>query len=461
AEALAAAALAIVAADPRALFSASFQLSFAATAGLLLVAPRLLSPRADPPGTGRRWLQRLGEGARAVVLASLAASAVTAPLVAFHFQQVSLVGLPANLVAVPLTGFVVLPAAWAALGCAALPPAAVDAIVGLAAGSADVLIAVARWFAAPAWATVAAARPPALLTLAMVAVAATLLPPAGARWRAACVAALVVAAAGSWCWAVAAHGRELLVVFLDVGQGLSAAIRLPGGRMLLYDAGPRWDDYDAGERIVVPALRRLGAWRLEGFSTSHGHPDHAGGASAVRAALGPAAPLAGTAAAARGDERDLGGGVGIRVLNPRAGPAAAEENDRSLALLLRFGESGVVLTGDAGPAVAGGIVEAARAVPRHVVLQVPHHGGSPAACAVLAGGLRPEVSVIPVGRNSYGHPRAGAVAALEEQGRVLRTDRDGAVLVRSDAQGLTVRTWREMSLRRTWTERVRWLAAGW
>ena len=92
---------------------------------------------------------------------------------------------------------------------------------------------------------------------------------------------------------------------------------------------------------------------------------------------------------------------------------------------------------------------------------MPHHGGSPETCRTLSDALRPEVSAISVGRNTYGHPKPAAVAALQTSGRVLRTDRDGAVFLRSDGQRFEVRTWHELSTGRTWSERVRWLVAGW
>jgi competence protein ComEC len=158
--------------------------------------------------------------------------------------------------------------------------------------------------------------------------------------------------------------------------------------------------------------------------------------------------------------------VRILVLNPSrhafgAGPESAEENDRSLALLLSLGSTGVVLTGDAGPAVAG---QLATAVPRlipHLALQAPHHGGSPEACCLLSDALKPEVSVVSVGRNTYGHPRSGAMAGLAAAGRVFRTDRDGAVGIRSDGRRLEARAWRDLAEGRTWPERIRWLVAGW
>jgi competence protein ComEC len=397
-----------------------------------------------------------------LVVASLAATTATAPLVAFHFQQVSLVGPAANLVAVPLTGFVVLPAAWLSLLAAALPQPAADLVVRCALLSADALIAVARWCAAPSWATVATARPPALLTLLLLALAGTLLPPASGRLRRASGAVLAAVAASAGWWAIATHGRGLSVVFLDVGQGLAVVARLPGGKTLLYDAGPRWRGFDAGERIVVPALRRLGVWRLDTFAISHGHPDHAGGSEAVRSAFPAAGSLDGASLAGPGFVRDLAGGVRLRLLNPGVSRTkAVDENDRSLAVLLGFGETGFVFTGDAGPSAAAGMIAAAGRPPSRIVLQAPHHGGSAEACRTLAEALRPEVSVISVGRNSYGHPRPGAEAALAQRGRVLRTDREGAVFIRSDGARLSVRTWRQLSTGRSWSERVRWLAAGW
>jgi competence protein ComEC len=219
--------------------------------------------------------------------------------------------------------------------------------------------------------------------------------------------------------------------------------------------------------VVVPALRRLGLWRLDALAVSHRHPDHAGGAGAVRRLMGgeDLVPAPSTLGAASTRVRALGGGVLIRAVNPPPGEAeladARDENDRSLALLLSYGETGVVLTGDAGPRVAARLAAAATPHPPRLVLQAPHHGASAEACRVLAESLQPQVAVIPVGRNTYGHPQRGAVAALALSARVLRSDRDGAVFVHSDGVGLAVRTWRELACGRTWPERVRWLVAGW
>jgi competence protein ComEC len=470
AAACALAACAIVAWDSPALFSASFQLSFAAVSAVIAVAPRVSAAcRAQRVGEGIG--RRFGRAGRSLFVVSLAASAVTTPLVAWHFQQASIVGPLANLAAVPYTGFVVLPAGWLALAAAAVWGPAGEFVARPALWSADGLAELAAWFAAPSWAAVRTARPPVLLTLCLLASAATLLPRPTRLWRGARFFACAAAAlAGTW-WGIATHRPDLFVAILDVGQGLAAAVVVPGGGTLLYDAGPRWRDYDAGERVVVPALRGLGVTRLDTLAISHAHPDHSGGVGAVRLDLrvGRTWTGAGARSLVRGDAFTLGGGVRVLVLNPPAAAAvapaadtaAANANDGSLALLVALGDTGVVFTGDAGPAMAGGLAAAAAGLPAHVVLQAPHHGGSPEACRILAAALRPEASVISVGRNTYGHPRPEAVAALAARGRVLRTDRDGAVFIRGDGSRFEVRTWRELATGRTWPERVRWLASGW
>jgi competence protein ComEC len=339
-------------------------------------------------------------------------------------------------------------------------------VASAAVWSAERLVEIAAWFALPSWAVINTARPPFLLTISLMALACALLPRPTRSLQFWCVGGCAVAAMAGSGWAIATHRQELLVAVLDVGQGLATAVLLPGGGSLLYDAGPRWRDYDAGERIVVPALRRLGVTHLETLAISHPHPDHDGGAGPVRRKLGFDRTWRGEGAQAlaRGNEYSLGRGVDALIINPppvNSHINTVDANDRSLALLVSWGDTGVVLTGDAGPALSAGLAAAATRLPAHIALQVPHHGGSPEACRTLSAALRPEVSVISVGRNTYGHPKQGAVAALETSGRVLRTDRDGAVFLRSDGLRWRVRTWRELSTGRTWAERLRWLVAGW
>src|SRR5690606_16426125 len=85
----------------------------------------------------------------------------------------------------------------------------------------------------------------------------------------------------AWPLGARATGAGLEVHFIDVGQGDAIALRTPRDRWILVDAGPASDDYDAGERRVVPFLRRRGVRTLEALVLTHPDLDHIGGAAAV------------------------------------------------------------------------------------------------------------------------------------------------------------------------------------
>jgi competence protein ComEC len=423
---LAAAALLVLALRPFDLLEPGFQLTFAATAGIVL---------APHP--------------RSVVLAALtvsaAAQAAVLPITLWHFHQVSVVGLVANLAVVPL--------------------AAVATVVGLAGvGLAFVWDAAGHVALDAVW--------PALLALrAVVAVAATLpaaliylpSPPALAV---ACYAAALAAAAAAWrlrrahpramrrllgagsgalvlalglaAWPLArpADGR-LRVAVLDVGQGDALVVEGPDGRAIVIDAGPGGAGrLDAGERAVAPYLWWRGLLRVVATVVTHEHNDHAGGMAAVRERF-PGAEVW-TARDLTSTPRALGGAV-VTALPLIVGP---RPNDRALVLRVEYGAVSFLLTSDVPGAVEQALVD--RRVPLHsTVLKVAHHGARDSSVAPFLAVVRPTVAAVSVGtRNAYRHPDPGTLARLEAGGaRVLRTDRDGAILFETDGRALTVTTW--------------------
>ncbi len=438
--ALGLAAVATLLLDPRAAGDPGWQLSFVAVLSLLLVAPRW-----------REALVRIGAPrALADVLAMTAAATVaTAPVVALHFGQASLVGVPANLLAAPA----VAPVMWCGVVAAAVGQLlALGGPVGaVAAGLVDGLDALAGfplgWLL---WVgTRAAAAPGAVLETGPVLVAATgvvVLLVAGSRRvrRGVPVAAVV----GSALWiglapaAAAPPGAPegFRMTLLDVGQG-DATLLQDGERSILVDAGLP----DAG---IVAALRRAGIERLDLLVVTHADADHAGGAAAVVAAVPVGLVLDGRdgVATAAGAALDLAmrqrgvralqghagqelrvGAVRLRVLWPRAEPAAlhagADPNDRAIVLEAEARGARMLLAADAESEVLLRLdLEPAD------VLKVPHHGSAdPGLPAVLARVL-PRVAAIEVGaRNTYGHPTPSTLAALSGVPTVLRTDRDGTV----------------------------------
>ena len=259
--ALAAAGLALLLWRPGDLWEPGFQLSFAATAGIVHLAPWL--GRAL---IGRGWPTWL---ATAVAVSAGAQAAVT-PLMLAHFNQLSLIGVVANLLVVPLA------AVATTLGMLALLVETTSTTLG--ALLFDALWPVLLALRAVVWA--AAALPAAMVHLPappLAAVAAwfgaLLLAPALAASRRIRigVAILVVCAAGLsiWPWLRPTEGR-LRVTFLDVGQGDATLIELPEGPRLLVDGGPAGPRrFDVGEHVLAPFLWNRPLLRLDAIALSH------------------------------------------------------------------------------------------------------------------------------------------------------------------------------------------------
>jgi competence protein ComEC len=284
------------------------------------------------------------------------------------------------------------------------------------------------------------------------------LPPVVLRLRrdrraraAACVAVALLAAA----LVVRARGPAppagLVVSFLAIGQG-DATLVQHGEHAMLVDTGPPGGP-------VVRLLREAGVRRLDVLVITHASADHDGGAAAVLRSVpvgtlldgGEATqPTTGRRAAAaearaRGIPRvasDVGqtvraGPIVARVLWPSRSRTAAHDADpnlRATVLHVRDGAFDLLLSADAESEVLRRIV-----LPRVEAMKVPHHGSSDPGLPEVLQRLRPQVAVIPVGRNTYGHPAPATLAALRAAVPVVRrTDRDGTVRLRIDADGMRV-----------------------
>lgn len=433
----------IVLHQPRALGDVGLQLSFFAVAGMFALAGPLAAR------LGGRMPDRVAGSAATALAAGLA----TAPVLAWHFGRISVVGLPLNVVAVPLAGPVVV-TALASLAAAAVS-GSLAALAAWPAGlGAAALLALARLGAAVpgAQADVPRGAAVALLGLAIAVAAACAGPSRSGAVRTAARGSLRAPAAAAAALAVAVllplpggagtppPGPELRV--LDVGQGDATLLRSPEGEALLVDAGPPGAPAPAAER-----LRRLGLGSLDAIAVTHPALDHSGGLDDVlgRVDVGrvllpdPQAPVwAGTrAVAARHgvpvEALVAGGGLRIgawevRAVWPRPGAVASagDPNDASLVLLASAAGVDAVLAGDAeSPQLT-----AARVGPAEV-LRVGHHGSEDSGLGALLARVRPGVALVSVGEgNRYGHPHPATLRALAAAGvPVMRTDRSGDLVL--------------------------------
>jgi competence protein ComEC len=464
-----------------------FQLSAAATAGLVAWAT---------PLTG--WLAahvpRVPAALRESLGVSLTAQAATLPIALLTFGRLSVIAPAANLVAVPIVpsamaaGALAFGAGWLAVlgapmwitGLLAMPAAllfsALDAVVRVFAavpGASETL---------PFPANVAAAAAAVGLLMLMhrafseggrsksrpgAAVAAVA--PTGPRLRpryrwALAGAALLVILAGS---VVAARpDGSVHVIVLDVGQGDSILLEGDRGGRILVDGGP-----DAN-LLIGDLDRYIPTWdrRLDAIVLTHPHDDHVAGLVAVveRYQVGrafesgwssesPAYRAWQSALAAKGlrperlatgetlrlDDATLAvlwpddGTVRPSYLDPSATSNRAT-NDASIVLLGEYEGRRFLLTGDAEEDVDPILL--ARGLPTVDMLKVAHHGSATASSDVLLATLEPGVAVVSVGaNNTYGHPNAATMARLRtHSARVMRTDLDGTVETALDRTAVTV-----------------------
>lgn len=240
------------------------------------------------------------------------------------------------------------------------------------------------------------------------------------------------------------------VVFLAVGQGDCTLIQV-GGRTLLVDAGPRTERFDGGERLVVPALRRLGVRRIDAVLLTHPDGDHLGGLPAIarRFPVGEvwvsrefehSEELRSALAEARERPVWLPSAASFQLGTARASlycrPLAEGEefNEGSCAMLLDTGKGRFVWTGDLGAEAEAELAE--RSDWRADVLKAGHHGSKGSNSAEWLAEVRPSVVVVSAGRgNRYGHPAQEVLDRVKAVGaKVLRTDRDGSIAFSLDGK---------------------------
>ncbi|HOV18699.1 MAG TPA: DNA internalization-related competence protein ComEC/Rec2, partial [Ottowia sp.] len=411
--------------DPWAMLQAGFWLSFVAVG--VLFATNSRAAGAEQKGATAHLNQLLRE--QGVVTLALT------PLSLMLFGQASVVGLLANLIAIPWVTLVVTPLALAGVLWAPLWSAAAAALQPLSA-----LLA---WLAAWPWAQLS--LPAAPLALGALAVAGGALAAMRWPWPLRLAGLPLVLPFVLWQPARPAPGTfELLAA--DVGQGSAVLVRT-ASHTLLYDAGPRYSaDSDAGQRVLVPLLRALGE-RVDRLVLSHRDTDHTGGAAAVlaqypRAALTTSIEAGRTLEGLPAGEPCLAGsgwqwdGVRFDVLYPDAEQAAAARRSNAMSCVIRVGtaQASVLLTGDIEAPQEQALV-AGGAPLRSDVLLVPHHGSRTSSSAAWLDAVQPRLALVQAGyRNAFGHPAAPVLARYAERGvRVIASPACGAMHWRSAA----------------------------
>ncbi|RQO64674.1 DNA internalization-related competence protein ComEC/Rec2 [Variovorax sp. KBW07] len=424
----------VVALDPWALMQAGFWLSFVAV-GVLFATDAAAPGEAKKKGFRAHVFQLCRE--QWVITLAIT------PLSLLLFQQVSLVGLLANAVAIPWVTLVVTPLAM--LGTAVAP------LWDVAGWAVHALVVLLQWCAGLPYATLSMAAPPG--------------------WMAACGVAGGVLLAMRLPWSLRSLGVPLLLPVLlwqaprpmagefellaaDIGQGNAVLVRT-ATHSLLYDAGPRYSlESDAGHRVLVPLLRAYDE-HLDMMLLSHRDADHAGGVPAVLAmqpratllsSIEPAHPLRALRAGPpceAGQQWDWDG-VHFEIVHPLATDYRTGVKPNAISCVLRIGNgrATALLAGDIESDQERALVQRQAGLTGRSglvadVLLVPHHGSKTSSSELLLDAVRPRIALVQAGyRNRFGHPAAQVTARYAAHGtRVVDSVRCGAAHWRSERPG--------------------------
>lgn len=430
----------VVALDPWALLQAGFWLSFVAV-GVLFVAGRDVRDNdiATNSGAARAYGERaggqnysqtwrlpallpvwLGAAGRSVLRSAREQWIVTlalAPLSLLLFNQVSLIGLLANGLAIPWVTLLVTPLTM--LGMVWAP------VWDLAAGAVAALMLFLQWLARWPLASISVAAAP--LWCAVAGVAGGLLLAMRLPWHWRVLGVPLMLPVLLW-QPLRPPAGEFELIAADVGQGNALIVRT-AGHTLVYDTGPRFSrESDAGHRVLVPLLRALGE-RVDILLLSHRDGDHIGGAPAVLAMQPQAALLSSiedghALQALRPSRRCAAGqrwvweGVSFDVLHPAAADyeLPAKPNAMSCVLRISNGKSSALLAGDIELAQEQRLVAAGAALQADVLL-VPHHGSKTSSSAAFLDAVKPTLALAQNGyRNRFGHPAAPVLERYRERG---------------------------------------------
>ncbi|MHB8840912.1 MAG: DNA internalization-related competence protein ComEC/Rec2, partial [Candidatus Aquicultor sp.] len=356
---LAAAVLAILVVSPFTLFDIGFQLSFIATASLIMFASRF-----------DRLMSELPKALRTGLSVTIAAQLGVLPIMVYYFGQVSAISPIANLIVVPLTGPALV------LGMVALPVAAISKFAGallffVVKIILEAMIHSASMLSKIPGASLSLGQPSLLMVLLSYPIIAGLalyfekINLKLRLWHALLLLIGLVTASIWWQVALVAPPAGLEIEFLDVGQGDSALITAPDGTRLLIDGGP-----DPG--TLQKKLEQRGIKKIDAVLISHFHADHAGGLKkladvlVIGSIIYPHSTKDSKACSAlfagfkgkgsrdlpvdAGDTLRLGNSLEIDTLYTELNDSAPtdDENDESAVVMVKYGKFKALFTGDAG-----------------------------------------------------------------------------------------------------------------
>ncbi len=472
---LALAAILVLACDPHALFTLSFQLSFCAVIGILWLTPpiyRKIALNGLLERARRLHMERLLTYVSGMMAVTAGTMVFLLPMTTYYFHRISMVSIPANLTAVPVLGLWIIPLGLLSVLCWPLSASVAGFFLQAAALGMDWMQAIVGFWADFQWSEIWVVTPNLLeifLFYGFLVLLSLIKSYRSARVALLILSLAIVGDVGYWILQTRFH-RHLDITFLDVGQGNAALIQFPGKERMMIDGGGfSRATFDVGKMVIAPFLLRQKIRRIDYLVLSHPQSDHMNGLRFMASHFHPrqfwsngdVARTPSFVELKRNLERhgvenklpkDLLGkkeirGVIIEVLHPppdrRNGYSAHSGknlNDRSLVLRMSHHGTSIMFPGDIERNGETSLVSGACGYLESDILLSPHHGSRSSSSKAFLECVRPRLCVISCGKNNFwGFPHRETLEKLKATGcRIIRTDRAGAVHVRVKEAGFDV-----------------------
>ncbi|QSZ26758.1 DNA internalization-related competence protein ComEC/Rec2 [Aceticella autotrophica] len=443
------AAVFILLINPLMIYDVGFQLSFIATLSIIYLYNPL-----------KVLIKIPNKKLKDMIALTMAAQIGTIPIILFYFHNLSLISLLANILIVPITGAVVILGFISAVISIVIPFLSFP-INYINIPIVEIILYLTKFLSCLPYASLNTLVMPFYAIILYYIMIIVFLSKLNKKLKYQITAIIIFIFIAGIVYNVTVH-KGLEVTFLDVGQGDSAFVETPHGKKILIDGGGRPNAngtaFDVGHNIVMPFLYYKNTATLDTIFISHTDIDHIGGVLSILNEINVKKIFIGEQKVTDNNYKELIeiakskqipvvfltqgdvvtiDGIDFIVLSP--GKDFIEENpinNNALTFKMIYRNADFLFTGD--------IEKEAENKLKNLdikadVLKVPHHGSNTSSTKDFIEKVNPEITIISVGKNNYGHPNVNVVKYLASISKLYRTDRDGAVIINTDGNVIKVK----------------------
>ncbi len=468
------AALIVLALDPNALFTISFQLSFIAVTGILWLTPLIYNrmPNALVPHGQLKLATRLYLYILGLIFATFSALIFLLPITAFYFHRISVVSIPANLTTVPLLGIWILPLGLLSSFFLSISPSLANLFMDMGSWGLDWLMYIIRFWSHFDWSAFWVITPNIFEILLFYMAVFFLFSLRRGQWAKIGLSIVLIAGivdTSYWIYETR-FNKNLRITYLDVGQGNSALIQFPGKERLLLDGGGfGGSSFDMGRMVIAPFLFHSKILHVDYLALSHPQSDHMDGLRFIASNFQPgefwyngqqseiqsfnelmniveSKKITIHLPADLSKTRNIAG-VKIELLHPPAGKEytgqpvdSVDMNNNSMVLKFSYEGKAFLFPGDIEISGEATAISNAGSSLQSDVLLAPHHGSKSSCSAPFLRMVKPEVCVISSGSgNRFGFPHRETLKRLKAVDcRIIRIDKVGAIQISSKNNQLKI-----------------------